>query len=746
MFKLLKGSQPLTSQTKGGQEGAPTKVTNKYVENFERLLCAGAYKQLKERKDKGITEGIISKFSPNNVRRVVLGLDGIYVQFYVSPVNFKAKEQFVPITFTEQLGTELSAESKSTPITKVLRGDSRSLFGSRVFSSVEEIIVLSSSPEVQGYLLDNHGLDWFLDPSRKQTVESSFKRLRAVGLVEDSVTCKEFVESHREQISDPYGLILRDTELNYVGALFNDDLYYTHTALRPQYYEMDEEGGALWNYFQEVKKGTPKSTKTVETKDIGDGFLKESDLTLVTNFLGLVRVLEGYQSEISAQFPTLKETLEVGEHNKALAKEYVNSMGAFVKDHRDITSYPTPKVSITTDTTYLRAVSVANYLLKNKDQVGLSKGVDSVFVGYLTALTTCLDLALENITFDFMSSEFVSSYKSGLELYFSNMSEETDETEETEEPLETEGEVSEEPRGEDKTSEKYQGLYDKLESFGLDLEGVEFKPLAREITLEGVDFLPESVLETVGEVSPLFAVISWLSMNSVYSFDTFFNEKEFFQLACSLKELDLSDEEAIKLASFGIFGLESTSIFEGYNEFIDKHSKLKEQFADLDSYFANEGKGSEFKQIRPSFKDFAERLANEVSVELLTAPNYLAVDVLRSAYGFNAWGVPLPKVSQLPKLSKLLTELVNTTRVSYRFRRDFEKFEKEFGADVISRLSSKHLTKEGDFLSHAIDPHTFVKVMSSVFSYFPPSEVRDISRVFQKALELVEKKEGDERE
>ena len=740
MFKLLKGSQPLTSQTKGGQEGAPTKVTNKYVENFERLLCAGAYKQLKERKDKGITEGIISKFSPNNVRRVVLGLDGIYVQFYVSPVNFKAKEQFVPITFTEQLGTELSAESKSTPITKVLRGDSRSLFGSRIFSSVEEIIVLSSSPEVQGYLLDNHGLDWFLDPSRKQTVESSFKRLRAVGLVEDSVTCKEFVENHREQINDPYGLILRDTELNYVGAVFNDDLYYTHTALRPQYYEMDEEGGALWNYFQEVKKGTPKSTKPVETKDIGEGFLKDSDLTLVNNFLGLARVLEGYQSEISAQFPTLKETLEVGEHNKALAKEYVNSMVSFVKDHRDLTSYPTPKVAITTDTTYLRAVSVANYLLKNKDKVGLSKGVDSVFVGYLTALTTCLELALENITFDFMSSEFVSSYKSGLELYFSNMSEETDETEE---PLEAEDEVSEEPNEEDKNSEKYQGLYDKLESFGLDLEGVEFKPLEREITLEGVDFLPESVLDTVGEVSPLFAVISWLSMNSVYSFDTFFNEKEFSQLACSLKDLDLSDEEALKLASFGIFGLESTSILEGYNEFVEKHSKLKEQFAELDEYFANEGKGSEFKQIRPSFKEFADRFANEVSVELLTAPNYLAVDVLRSAYGFNAWGVPLPKVSQLPNLSKFLTDVVNTTRVSYRFRRDFEKFEKEFGADVISRLSSKHLTKEGDFLSCTIDPHTFVKVVSSIFSYYPPSEVRDISGVFQKALELVEKKEGE---
>lgn len=740
MYDLLKGSQPVSTQNQQGQGVVQGKVTNKYVENFERLLCAGAYKQLKERKDKGITEGIISKFSPNNVRRVVLGLDGIYVQFYVSPVNFKAKEQFVPITFTEQLGTELSMGSKSTPITKVLRGDSRSLFGSRVFSSVEEIIVLSSSPEVQGYLLDNHGLDWFLDPSRKQTVESSFKRLRAVGLVEDSVTCKEFVENHREQINDPYGLILRDTELNYVGALFNDDLYYTHTALRPQYYEMDEEGGALWNYFQEVKKGTPKSTKSVDTKEIGEGFLKDSDLTLVNNFLGLVRVLEGYQQEISSDFPTLKETLEVGEHNKALAKEYVNSMVAFVKEHRDLTSYPTPKVSITSDTTYLRAVSVANYLLKNKDKVGLSKGVDSVFVGYLTALTTCLELALDNITFDFMSSEFVSSYKSGLELYFSNLS---DEAEETEEPLETEEEVSEEPTEEDKRIEKYQGLYDKLVSFGFDLMDDEFKPFEREFTLEGVDFLPDSVLSRVGEVSPLFAVISDLVFDNVGSYNGFINEDDFFRLACSLKDLDLSDDEAIKLASFGIFGLENPSIFEGYNEFVDMNSKLKEHFGELDSYFANEGKGSEFKQIRPSFKDFAERFANEVSVELLTAPNYLATDVLGSVYGTVAWGVSLPKVSQLPKLSKLLTDLVNTTRVSYRFRRDFEKFEKEFGVDLLNYLNSKHLTKEGDYLSDVIDTRSFVKIMTEIFSYNPPSEVRDISGVFQKALELVEKKEGE---
>lgn len=736
MYDVLRGSQQVV-------DGKPkvVKTTNKYVEQFERLLCAGAYKQLKERKDKGITEGVISHFSPNNVRRVILGLDGIYVQFYVSPVNFKKKEQMMPITFSEQLAQELcTIETKSTPVTKVLRGDIRSLFGSRVFSSLEEIIVLGTSPAVSGLQFENHGLDWFLDPSRKQTVESSFKRLRAVGLVEEAVSCKDFVEAHRESLNDPYGLVLKDTQFGFIGSTFNDALYYTRTALRPQYYEMDEEGGTLWTYFKELKLGTP-SKKVLEVAPVEEVSVETSasDLHLIDNFFGLVHTLEKYSSSILSDFPTLSETLKVSELNNGLAAEYKKLLISYAKEHREVVNTVLPQITVSDDKTYLQAVSVATYAHKKREGAGDLSGVSSVFVGFMTALSTCLSLEVPELLLEYMSSDFVAEYDRGLALYFEKkqgdgVSNESDFTE------------VEEVEDLDEKKEDYQGIYNLLVGFGFELEGVEFKPLTREITLDGVDFLPESVLETVGEVSPLFAVISWLSMNSVYSFDTFFKEDEFFQLACSLKDLDLTDEEAIKLASFGIFGLDSTSIFEGYNDFIDKNSKLKEHFRELDSYFADEGKGSEFKQIRSSFKDFADRFANEVSVELLTAPSYLAVDVLRSAYGFNAWGVPLPKVSQLPKLSKLLTDLVNTTRVSYRFRRDFEKFEKEFGADVISRLSSKQLTKEGDFLSCTIDPNTFVKVMSSIFSYYPPSEIRDISGVFQKALNLVEKKGAESSE
>lgn len=737
MYDVLRGSQQQAEE-----KPKAVKTTNKYVEQFERLLCAGAYKQLKERKDKGITEGVISHFSPNNVRRVILGLDGIYVQFYVSPVNFKKKEQMMPITFSEQLAQELcTIETKSTPVTKVLRGDIRSLFGSRVFSSLEEIIILGTSPAVGGLQFENHGLDWFLDPSRKQTVESSFKRLRAVGLVEDAVSCKDFVEAHREILNDPYGLVLKDTQFGFIGSTFNDALYYTRTALRPQYYEMDEEGGTLWTYFQELKLGVP-SKKVIEVPPAESSSVETSasDLRLVDNFFGLVHVLEKYNSSILSDFPTLGETLKVSELNNGLAAEYKKLLISYAKAHRDVVHTVLPQIAVSSDTNYLQAVSVATYAHKKREGAGDLSGVSSVFVGFMTALSTCLSLEVPELSLEYMSSDFVAEYDRGLSLYFEKKQGEVVSTE----PDSTEvGEVED---LEDKKKE-YQGLYSLLVGFGFNLEDVEFKALEGDFDLAESALLPECTFSTFGEVSPLFAVIgeSVLSASGSSSFEDYFEEVTFFRLACTFKDSGVSDNEALKLASFGIFGLShSKSVFEGYNEFVSKHSKMKKDFSLLETYFMNEGKGSDLKQVRPSFKQFAERFSNEVAEELLGADSLLAVDVLKSAYNFNDWGLTLPPISKLPKLASLLDDLVNSARVSYRFRRDFEKYEEGLVSDRY--LSSKQLTKEGDYLSSVIDPSHFVGIMVQVFSYIPPSEVRDISGVFQKALNLVEKKGAESSE
>lgn len=735
MYDVLRGSQQQAEE-----KPKAIKTTNKYVEQFERLLCAGAYKQLKERKDKGITEGVISHFSPNNVRRVILGLDGIYVQFYVSPVNFKKKEQMMPITFSEQLAQELcTIETKSTPVAKVLRGDIRSLFGSRVFSSLEEIIVLGTSPAVSGLQFENHGLDWFLDPSRKQTVESSFKRLRAVGLVEEAVSCKDFVEAHREILNDPYGLVLKDTQFGFIGSTFNDALYYTRTALRPQYYEMDEEGGTLWTYFKELKLGAP-SKKVVEVAPVDDVSVETSasDLRLIDNFFGLVHTLEKYSSSILSDFPTLSETLKVSDLNNGLATEYKKLLISYAKEHKEVVHTVLPQITISDDKTYLQAVSVATYAHKKREGAGDLSGVFSVFVGFMTALSTCLSLEVPELSLEYMSSDFVVEYDRGLALFFEKKQGDVVSTE-------SDSAGVEEVEDLDETKEEYQGIYNLLVGFGFNLEGVEFKALEGDFDLAESALLPECTFSNFGEVSPLFAIIGESVLTVSGSFEDYFEEATFFRLACAFKELGVSDNEALKLASFGIFGLSHPkSVFEGYNEFVSKHSKMKKEFSLLETYFMNEDKGSDLKQVRPSFKQFAERFSNEVAEELLGADSLLAVDVLKSAYNFNDWGLTLPPISKLPKLVSLLNDLVSSARVSYRFRRDFEKYEEGLVSDRY--LSSKQLTKEGDYLHSVIDPSHFVGIMVQVFSYNPPSEVRDISGVFQKALNLVEKKGAESSE
>lgn len=735
MYDVLRGSQQQAEE-----KPKAIKTTNKYVEQFERLLCAGAYKQLKERKDKGITEGVISHFSPNNVRRVILGLDGIYVQFYVSPVNFKKKEQMMPITFSEQLAQELcTIETKSTPVAKVLRGDIRSLFGSRVFSSLEEIIVLGTSPAVSGLQFENHGLDWFLDPSRKQTVESSFKRLRAVGLVEEAVSCKDFVEAHREILNDPYGLVLKDTQFGFIGSTFNDALYYTRTALRPQYYEMDEEGGTLWTYFKELKLGAP-SKKVVEVAPVDEVSVETSasNLRLIDNFFGLVHTLEKYSSSILSDFPTLSETLKVSDLNNGLATEYKKLLISYAKEHKEVVHTVLPQITISDDKTYLQAVSVATYAHKKREGAGDLSGVSSVFVGFMTALSTCLSLEVPELLLEYMSSDFVAEYDRGLAIYFEKKQGEAVSTE-------SDSAEVEEVEDLDETKEEYQGIYNLLVGFGFNLEGVEFKALEGDFDLAESALLPECTFSNFGEVSPLFVIIGESVLTVSGSFEDYFEEATFFRLACSFKELGVSDNEALKLASFGIFGLSHPkSVFEGYNEFVSKHSKMKKEFSLLETYFMNEDKGSDLKQVRPSFKQFAERFSNEVAEELLGADSLLAVDVLKSAYNFNDWGLTLPPISKLPKLVSLLDDLVSSARVSYRFRRDFEKYEEGLVSDRY--LSSKQLTKEGDYLHSVIDPSHFVGIMVQVFSYNPPSEVRDISGVFQKALNLVEKKGAESSE
>lgn len=228
-------------------------VTNVYYETFQKLLARGAYADLRSRRERGVSsvDEVIDKFSPNNVRRVILGLDGIYVQFYVGSAEFQAKSKYQFVRPTEQLVSELCSElSRSTPILKVLHEDRGATIGSRVFSSIEEIIIIKHSPYLEGYSFENSGLGWFID--NKEGVERSFKRLRYVTCIVDAIGVEEFIESRSALLQDEMSLVTPSLDIQFSYLEFNGVDYLTKTAMRPQYYSMDESDGRLAKYFARV--------------------------------------------------------------------------------------------------------------------------------------------------------------------------------------------------------------------------------------------------------------------------------------------------------------------------------------------------------------------------------------------------------------------------------------------------------------------------------------------------------------
>lgn len=254
------------------------KTTNVYYETFQKLLARGAYKDLKKRAEQGIsaTAQPIEKFSPNNVRRVILGLDGIFVQFFVGSSEFQAKQQFQPVNLTEQLIFELvDPNTKSTPVLKVLHGDRKSVMGDRIFSSLEEIVIINSTPNFEG-TFNNTGLDWFIN--NKATVLKSFKRLRAVSIVTTPITVSDFIEQHKSLLDDPLRVLYNDIQLDKRGGFIAGEDYVTRTSLRPQYYKLDEAESPLAKYFERTKQAYYDNLVTKSNKDGAESKSKSADL------------------------------------------------------------------------------------------------------------------------------------------------------------------------------------------------------------------------------------------------------------------------------------------------------------------------------------------------------------------------------------------------------------------------------------------------------------------------------------
>lgn len=214
---------------------------SQYTLAFNDILTQGAHKQLESSGE------IIKNFSPNNVRRVIIGLDGIFVQYYVSN-GVSRKEFFQELKMTNRLLEEVcNPDTVYRSPLMLLRGKGKV---NRIYSSIEEIIVLHKNPNFPEPF-NNSGIDWFINA---EDISSSFKRLRCVTLIDEPVTMQMVLKSVQTHIQNPLITVSDRIPFQHRTKVFNDELYLTRTSLRPQYYELDSAGGALDNYFNKVKE------------------------------------------------------------------------------------------------------------------------------------------------------------------------------------------------------------------------------------------------------------------------------------------------------------------------------------------------------------------------------------------------------------------------------------------------------------------------------------------------------------
>lgn len=194
---------------------------------------------------------IIDRYSPNNLKTVVLSQEGVCLTFF----NQKSTT-FITFNPGDTTQERLLVEKEVLSF----------LIGERVYSSVEEIIVIQQTNAGQvpeHYSIPKRQIDYI-----NTQLVPRLKRLKSVLLLKPiAMNLRQFVQ-HYEAIFKQRTLHLIDQPeieepLHGHKILVNTD-WWQHTQLRPQYYTLDAEDGPLDTYFRKVKAEMQTQQKEAE--------------------------------------------------------------------------------------------------------------------------------------------------------------------------------------------------------------------------------------------------------------------------------------------------------------------------------------------------------------------------------------------------------------------------------------------------------------------------------------------------
>lgn len=208
------------------------------------------FDKLEKEVNKGIkvdekSNQVIQGWSPNNVRRLVIGFDYAIVQYYKTGGKYNKSIEIVDFrgVAPKELVDLQSDPSKYRPILNVL-------VQGRICSSIEEVVFASQAYPEYMLTLDTNTSKL---ASGNTTLENRFPRLRHISIAKiDIRTIANLLTESKESTS----LLLdklteKGVTTRFVVEQHQDD-WWKGSALRPKHYLMDMNG--LPEYFEKVKE------------------------------------------------------------------------------------------------------------------------------------------------------------------------------------------------------------------------------------------------------------------------------------------------------------------------------------------------------------------------------------------------------------------------------------------------------------------------------------------------------------
>lgn len=233
----------------------------------------------------GVEKDYITDWSPNNLKTLVLGSEGVIIGYHMSGKKYPNKT--VLVKYKSEMADDL-ALLKEEPNKFI--GVLKTLIDGRVFSSIEEIIFC-----VTNYPADLLKRDMELASlvSGNVTLETRFPRLSRVMMVKSSTSglWDEMKDRNRDEL---WYDELKNTSLDM--RVFHSQLektWFRGSALRPQYYGFDED--YLSSRFESRKQAHDDALKQLEINELKvkrSMSKMTSELPVTVNLLNRCMVLE----------------------------------------------------------------------------------------------------------------------------------------------------------------------------------------------------------------------------------------------------------------------------------------------------------------------------------------------------------------------------------------------------------------------------------------------------------------------